>query len=114
VVPAFTKTSKQNIILNGIITQKTVISYSTLLITGSYSLSSGQDFITTDQLQRRMRTVEKNTDKQGEPGHVLSDENEQKQEGDSDLSAGREGGNQQVMNKMAEEGNEGEDGFVKV
>lgn len=65
-----------------------------------------------------MRIVEKNIDKQGETGHVLSEENEQKQEGDSDLTAGREGGgNQQVMNKMAE-GKGGEDGiiiiFVKV
>ena len=56
--------------------------------------------------------VEKNTDKQGETGHVLSEENEQKQEGDSDLTAGRGGGNQQVMNKMAEEGKGGEDGFI--
>lgn len=79
----------------------------------SYSLSSGQDFITTDQLQRRLRMVEKNTDKQGETGYVLSEENEQKQKGDSDLTAGREGGgNQQVMNKMAEEGKGGENGFI--
>jgi hypothetical protein len=57
--------------------------------------------------------VEKNIDKQGETGHVLSEENEQKQEGDSDMTAGREaGGNQQVMNKMAEEGKGGEDGIV--
>ena len=56
--------------------------------------------------------LEKNTDKQGETGHVLSEENEQKQEGDSDLTAGREGGgNQQVMNKMPEEGNGGEDRY---
>jgi len=60
-----------------------------------------------------MRMVEKNTDKQGETGHVLSEENEQKQEGDSDLTAGRGGGgNQQVMNKMSEEGKGGEDGFI--
>jgi len=60
-----------------------------------------------------MRMVEKNTDKQGETGHVLSEQNEQKQESDSDLTAGREvGGNQQVMNKMAEEGKGGEYGFI--
>lgn len=60
-----------------------------------------------------MRMVEKNIDKQGETGHVLSEENEQKQEGDSDLTAGREGGgNQQVMNKMAEEGKGGEDEII--
>lgn len=61
-----------------------------------------------------MRMVEKNTDKQGEISNVLSEENEQKQEGDSDLTAGREigGGSQQVTNKMADEGNVGEDGFI--
>jgi hypothetical protein len=92
-----------------------IISSSTVLIIGSYSLSSGQDFITTDQLQRRMRMVEKNTDKPGEPGHGLSEENEQKQESDSDLSAGREvGGDQQIVNKMAEEGNGGKDGFIVI
>jgi hypothetical protein len=57
--------------------------------------------------------VEKNIDKQEEPGQVLLEENEQKQEGDSDLSTGREGGgNQQIMNKMAEEGSGGKDGFI--
>jgi hypothetical protein len=58
--------------------------------------------------------VEKITDKQGETSHVLSEESEQKQEGDSDLTAGSEGGggSKQVTNKMAEEGNVGEDGFI--
>jgi len=62
-----------------------------------------------------MRMVEKNIDKQGETGHVLSEENEQKQESDSALTAGKEGGgNQQVMNKVAEEGKGGKDEIIIV
>jgi hypothetical protein len=56
-----------------------------------------------------MRLVEKNTDKQCEPAQISFEENEQKQEGDDDISAGKEEGeNQPVMNEMSEEDNEGE------
>lgn len=77
------------------------------------SLSSGQDFITTDQLQRRMQMVEKNVDKGHEQAEILFEENEQKQEGESDISTRKEEeGNQQVLNEIAEEANGGEKKLV--
>lgn len=79
------------------------------MITCPSSLSSGQEFITTTQLQRRMQLVEKNTDKRVEPAQISFEENEQKQESDDDISTVKEGGeNHPVMNEMAEEDNGGE------
>jgi hypothetical protein len=84
-----------------------------IVLSGSFSLSSGQDFITTDQLQRQMRLLEKNADKGSVPVQISLEENEGKQRGDADVSAGKEGGgNQQVMNEMAEEASEGENGLI--
>jgi hypothetical protein len=50
----------------------------------------------------------KNTEKGGEPAQISFEENEQKQEGDDDISAGNGGENLRVMNEMAEEDNWGE------
>ncbi|KAJ4450999.1 hypothetical protein ANN_02435 [Periplaneta americana] len=71
------------------------------------SLSSGQDFITTDQLQRRMKLVEKNSDKGNDTAQVTFEDPEPKQNDDGDSATGKDaGGNQQVVNEMAQGTNE--------
>lgn len=57
--------------------------------------------------------VEKNVDKGCESGEILFEENEQNQEGESDISARKEEeGNQQVLNEVAGEANRGEKRLV--
>jgi hypothetical protein len=56
-----------------------------------------------------MQTVEKTIDKGGEPAEIMLEGNEQRQEGEGDISAKKEeDGCQQVLNEIAGEANRGE------
>ncbi|KAJ9589811.1 hypothetical protein L9F63_027931, partial [Diploptera punctata] len=71
------------------------------------SLSSGQDFITSDQLRRQMQLVDKGIERGVEPAQKTLKENEEKNVGDGDVTLEKDDlGTQQPKDDLAQESND--------